>query len=72
MRGNFFYKRIGERIHTERKKRNLSQEKLSLLSDVDRTYIARIERGKANPTMKVLNKLARVLKIKIHRLIRGV
>jgi transcriptional regulator with XRE-family HTH domain len=72
MRGNFFYKRIGERIFSERKKRKLSQEKLSLLSDIDRTYITRIEGGKANPSMKILRKISRVLKIKVNNLIKGV
>jgi transcriptional regulator with XRE-family HTH domain len=72
MRGNFFYKRVGERIFTERKKRNLSQERLSLLSDIDRTYITRIEAGRANPSIKVLRKISRVLKIKMNKLIKGV
>jgi len=72
MRGNFFYKRLGERLISARKKNKLSQEQLSLLSDVDRTYLARIEEGKANPSMKVLNKISRVLKVRIHELIKGV
>ena len=65
MRGNFFYKRLGERIVRARKKRQLSQEELALLSDIDRTYIARLEEGKANPSIKVLNKLSRVLKTRL-------
>lgn len=72
MRGNFFYKRVGGRVTIERKKRNLSQEKLALLSEVDRTYVARIEEGKANPSIKVLNKFCRVLKIKLSHLLMGV
>lgn len=72
MRGNFFYKRLGERIIRARKKRLLSQEELALLSDIDRTYIARLEEGKANPSVKVLNKLSRVLKIRLSYLLKGV
>ncbi|GEM_PF-730416 len=72
VRGNFFYKRLGERLMVERKRKKLSQEQLSLLSDVDRTYLARIERGKANPSMKILNKISRVLKVRIQNLVRGV
>ncbi len=72
MRGNFFYKRLGERIISERKKKNLSQEQLALLSDLDRTYLARIEEGKANPSVRVLHKLSRILKIKTKRLLEGV
>lgn len=72
MRGNFFYKRLGGCLTTARRRRKLSQEQLSLLCDVDRTYLARIEEGKANPSMKVLNKISRVLKVRIHELIKGV
>lgn len=72
MRGNFFYKRLGLRIICERKKRELSQEQLALLSDMDRTYLARIEEGKANPSIRVLHKLARILKVRIKRLLEGV
>lgn len=72
MRGNFFYRRLGQRLLTERKKRSLSQEQLALMSNVDRTYLARIEEGKANPTIKVLNKVSRVFRIKISQLISGV
>jgi transcriptional regulator with XRE-family HTH domain len=72
MRGNFFYKRLGERIITERKKRNMSQEDLAYDSSVDRTYLARIEEGKANPTIKVLNKIARRFKLKLSDLLKSV
>jgi transcriptional regulator with XRE-family HTH domain len=72
MRGNFFYKRLGERIITERKKRKMSQEELAYDSAVDRTYLARIEEGKANPTIKVLNKIARKFKIKLSELLESV
>lgn len=56
----------------ERKKKNLSQEELAGVSEIDRTYLARIEEGKANPSIKVLNKIARKLKIRIHELLKGV
>ncbi|OGK23857.1 hypothetical protein A2954_07145 [Candidatus Roizmanbacteria bacterium RIFCSPLOWO2_01_FULL_37_12] len=72
VRGNFFYQRLAEKIISLRQKRKLSQEQLALLSDLDRTYIARIEEGKANPSIKVLNKLARVLKTRISSLLKGV
>ncbi|OGK23422.1 hypothetical protein A3A46_03175 [Candidatus Roizmanbacteria bacterium RIFCSPLOWO2_01_FULL_37_13] len=72
VRGNFFYQRLAEQIIGARKKRKLSQEQLALLSDIDRTYLARIEEGKANPSVKVLNKLSRVLKIRLSALLKGV
>lgn len=72
VRGNFFYHRVGENILKARTKRKLSQEQLALLSDIDRTYLARLEEGKANPTLKVLNKISRVLKTRIEKLLKGV
>jgi len=72
MRGNFIYQRLGEKIFARRKKKGLSQEDLSILSDVDRTYIGRVEQGKANPSFRTLVKLSRALKIKLSELLRGV
>ncbi|MBI3366362.1 helix-turn-helix transcriptional regulator [Candidatus Roizmanbacteria bacterium] len=72
MRGNFFYQRLGERIIIARNKKKLSQEQVALLSDVDRTYLARIEEGKANPSIKILSKIARILRIRLNQLLIGV
>lgn len=72
MRGNYFYRRLGERIISERNRKKLSQEQVALLSDVDRTYLARIEEGKANPSIKVLNKISKILKIRLTELLKGV
>lgn len=72
MRGNFFYKRLGSRISETRKQQSLSQEQLAFLSALDRTYLARIEEGKANPSIKVLNKIARRLNVRVHQLLQGV
>lgn len=70
MRGNYFYKRVGERIITARKNKKISQEQLALLSDVDRTYMARIEEGKANPSIKVLHKISKTLRLPIGKILR--
>jgi len=63
---------LGERIITERGRKKLSQEQVALLSDIDRTYLARIEEGKANPSIKVLNKISKILKIRLTELLKGV
>ena len=72
MRGNFIYKRLGERIVIERHRRKISQEQLAFITDIDRTYLARIERGEANPTVKVLSKISRLLSVRLSRLFKGV
>lgn len=69
MKGNYLYKRLGERICIARRRRSISQEKLAFLSDVDRTYVARIEEGKVNPSVKVIFKIARALRMQAHRLL---
>ena len=71
MRGNFYYKRLGESLVSSRKKQKLSQHKLASLSDVDRSYLAEVEEGKANPSIKFLHKIAKVLKISVKDLIKN-
>lgn len=44
-----------------RESRGLSQETLALEADVDRTYVSQIERGVANPSLRVLFQIATVL-----------
>lgn len=72
MKGNYFYKRLGSRIKIHRKLNNLSQEQLSLRSAVDRTYLSRIEFGRANPSIKTLYKFCRVFKVRLSKLLEGV
>lgn len=71
-RGNFYYKKLGETISESRLKRQLSQEQLALLSDVDRSYLAEVEEGKANPSVKFLHKIAKILKIKVGKLLKEI
>ncbi len=71
-KGNFYYKRLGETIIKSRQKRCLSQEQLALLSDVDRSYLAEVEQGKANPSIKFLHKISKTLKIKVGRLLADI
>lgn len=71
MRGNFFYDRLGRCIFQTREKKKISQEQLSFQCGVDRTYISRIEKGHANPTIKIIEKIANALKVKLHVLLRN-
>jgi len=67
-RGNFLYKRLGKQIMMRRKEKNLSQQALALLCEIDRTYLALIERGLANPTVKMLHKISLKLHVRLHKL----
>lgn len=55
-------KKLGERIRNERIKQGISQESLALLTDIDRSYVGRIERGEVNITVEKLYQIANVLK----------
>ncbi len=50
--------------------RNLSQRQLALRMGVPRTYISKIENGKAMPTLSSLDRLARALEVDISALLR--
>ena len=49
--------KIGNRIRELRKKEGISQEKLAFKTDLDRTYIAGVESGKRNVSVKTLKKI---------------
>jgi transcriptional regulator with XRE-family HTH domain len=50
--------------------RNLSQRQLAARMSVPRTYISKIENGKAMPTLSSLERLARALQVDISALLR--
>jgi transcriptional regulator with XRE-family HTH domain len=45
--------------------RGLSQEVLAVDANIDRTYVSRLERNLENPTVAVLERLARALQCEI-------
>lgn len=69
MKGRILYRNLGEKILIARRERRMTQEKLSILADVDRTYISQIEHGTRNPSFHILAKLSRELKLNINELI---
>lgn len=71
MKGNFLYKRIGDRIVSLRKKIDITQEGLAFACHMDRTYLARIEEGKANPSIRILHKISRILRVKMCDILSG-
>jgi len=70
MRGNFYYKRLGESIIMHRKKLKLSQHQVADRSQVDRSYLAEVEEGKANPSIRFLHRIAKIFKVKVGSLIK--
>ena len=49
--------KVGARVRELRNQKGLSQEKLALAADIDRTYIASVESGKRNISFVNLEKL---------------
>jgi transcriptional regulator with XRE-family HTH domain len=52
---------VARNIRRLRVGRSLSQESLAVDAEIDRTYVSRLERGLENPTVAVLERLAKVL-----------
>ena len=52
---------VARNIRRLRLARGLSQEMLAVDAGIDRTYVSRLERGLENPSVAVLEKLARAL-----------
>ena len=63
---------LGMRIRYLRKQKKMSQLNLSLESDVNRNYISDLEKGRRNPTILVLNKIAIALNTDLSNLFKGI
>ena len=60
---------LGQRMREARKKKDLTQQELADLSHVSIKQIAKIEKGKINPSYLILKALAKVLPISLDNLI---
>ena len=61
-------KKLGARIREERKRANLTQEKLAEKVDLSVDYIGYIERGKQAPYLKTLERIAKALGVEVYEL----
>jgi transcriptional regulator with XRE-family HTH domain len=61
--------RIGLNLQNLRREKGLSQEELAFRSGIHQTYLSGVERGKRNPTVLVLQKIAAALDSDIERLV---
>ena len=57
--------RFGIKLRSFRLQAKLSQEKLALRAELDRTYIPGIEKGERNISLAVIEKLALALEVPI-------
>jgi transcriptional regulator with XRE-family HTH domain len=56
-------RRVGLNVKRFRAERGLSQEELAFECGLHRTYVSGVERGVRNPTVVVLEKIAKALKV---------
>jgi len=61
--------RLGENIRRLRKEKGWSQEQYADEADIHRTYVSDLERGARNPTVLVIEKLAKPLGVEPGRLL---
>lgn len=60
---------FGVNLRKARALRGLSQESLALSLDFDRTYISMLERGKRNPSLFTIHKIANFLEVEVSSLV---
>lgn len=65
-------KQFGERIRKLRLEQNISQEKLALKIDMDRTYYASVELGKRNIAICNIKKIADGLGVSISEIFKDI
>ena len=59
---------LGQNIASLRKKKKISQITLSIDSGIARSFLADLERGKANPSVSTLLKIAKALGVEVRTL----
>ena len=65
-------KQLGMHIKYLRSVKRWSQEDLALEAEVNKNYISDLERGTRNPTVKVLEKIAKAFSISLSELFKGI
>lgn len=62
---------VGSRIRQLRNEQGISQEKFAAKAEIDRTYLAGVEQGKRNPSLKSLEKIVTALGVTFHDFFKG-
>jgi transcriptional regulator with XRE-family HTH domain len=71
MKRTIDYKSIGERIRFQRRKMDITQEKLSEMADVSTSFIGHIERGEKKPSVETVAKICECLEMDIEYCLFG-
>ena len=65
-------KQLGYRIRYLRQQKGMSIEALALEAEINRNYLGDLERGMRNPTIEIINKVAKALEIDLAVLFEGI
>jgi transcriptional regulator with XRE-family HTH domain len=63
---------LGRRLRRLREDREMSQEQLAERAETHWTYVSGIERGRHNPGLNMLGRLAHALDVSLSELVTGV
>lgn len=65
-------KKFGKRLRALREERSWSQEEFADRAGLHRTYVSAVERGVRNPTLSVLERLAKALGVSMAELVQAI
>lgn len=57
--------KLGKKIQKLRKEAELTQEEFAEKLNISRTHIGHIERGRKSPSIKLMEKIAKALRVKV-------
>ena len=60
---------FGKNVRGLRRQRKLTQEQLAFEAEIDLTYMGGIERGKRNPSLLVMARIAEALGVQLPKLL---
>jgi transcriptional regulator with XRE-family HTH domain len=60
---------LGRNVRRFRQQRELTQEELAFEAEIDLTYVGGIERGKRNPSLMVMARIADALSVPLAKLL---
>jgi transcriptional regulator with XRE-family HTH domain len=64
-------KKFGKRLRQLREERGWSQEEFADRAGLHRTYVSAVERGVRNPTLSVIERLAKALGVSLAEMLGG-
>jgi transcriptional regulator with XRE-family HTH domain len=60
---------LGRNVRRRRQQKGLTQEELAFEAEIDLTYMGGIERGRRNPSLLVMARIAKALSVPLTKLL---